>query len=137
MEDLLISSFSRSSFGEAHALASRKDVTKQMSAMTEKSYLEQVDSLAASLPITSYFSTPEAPAPAYRSNESAITSERKGLAVASTSMLPSLTGLFATTRIKAAVTNLKSAVKPSYSALIPAFAVLFCARVKLNDEGLL
>lgn len=137
MEALLISSFFRSSFGEAHALASRKNIAKQMSTMTDKSYFEQVDSLAANLTITSYFSTPEAPAPAYRSNESAVTSESKGLAVASTSVLPSLSGLFATTRIKAAVTNLKSAVKPGYSALISAVAVLFYARLKLNNEGLL
>lgn len=137
MEALLISTCFRSSFGEAHVLASRQEITEHMAAMTEKGYFEQVDSLAASLTITSYFSTPEPPAPVYRNSSSALSSESNGLALASISMLPSLTGLISTERIKAAVTNLKSAVKPGYSALIPAVAILFYARLQLNNEGLL
>jgi hypothetical protein len=106
-----------------------------MSAMSEKGYFEQVDALAASLTVTSYFSTTEVPAPEYRQAAPAAVS--KELALASISLLPSLTNLISTERIKAAVTNLKTAVKPGYSALIPAVAVLFYARLKLNNEGLL
>src|SRR5690606_16354253 len=135
MEALLISKCFRSSFGAAHVLASQKSIFEHMSAMSEKGYFEQVDSLAASLTVASYFSTTEAPAPEYR--QTAPTSTTKELALASTSLLPSMTNLISTERIKAVVTNLKTAVKPGYSALIPAVAVLFYARFKLNNEGLL
>jgi len=135
MEALLISKCFRSSFGEAHVLASPQSIIEQMSAMSEKGYFEQVDALAASLTVTSYFSTTEVPAPEYRQAAPAAVS--KELALASISLLPSLTNLISTERIKAAVTNLKTAVKPGYSALIPAVAVLFYARLKLNNEGLL
>ncbi|WP_338798395.1 DUF726 domain-containing protein [Pseudomonas monteilii] len=135
MEALLISKCFRSSFGEAHVLASQKSIIVQMSAMSEKGYFEQVDALAASLTVASYFSTTKAPAPEYR--QTAPTAATKELALASTSLLPSWTNLVSTDRIKAAVTNLKTAVKPGYSALIPAVAVLFYARFKLNNEGLL
>ncbi|AZD08752.1 hypothetical protein C4K26_3349 [Pseudomonas chlororaphis] len=134
MEALLISKCFRSSFGEGHVLASKQDIVKHMDAMSEKGYFEQVDALAASLTVTSYFSTPEAPAPEYQKTTPAVTN--KELALASTSTLPALTELISTERIKAAITNLKSAVKPGYSALIPAVAIIFYARLKLNNEGL-
>lgn len=137
MEVLLISKCFHSSFGDDHVLASKQDIVQHMDAMSEKSYFEQVDALAASLTVTSYFSTPEAPAPAYRKTDSALTSGTKELVLAPASVLPSLSGLISTERIKAAVTNLKSAVKPGYSALIPAVAIIFYARLKLNNEGLL
>jgi pimeloyl-ACP methyl ester carboxylesterase len=137
MEALLISKCFHSSFGEGHVLASMQDIIQQMHGMSEKGYFEQVDALAASLTVTSYFSTPESPAPAYRKTGSARTSDSKELVLTSESLLPSLSSLVPTERIKAAVTNLKSAVKPGYSALIPAVAALFYARWKLNNEGLL
>nr|WP_315445351.1 DUF726 domain-containing protein [uncultured Pseudomonas sp.] len=137
MEALVISKCFHSSFGEEHVLASKEDITQQMQEMSEKSYFEQVDALAASLTVTSYFSTPEAPAPVYRKAGPALTSDSKGLVLTTGSLLPSLSSLVPTERIKAAVTNLKTAVKPGYSALIPAVAALFYARLKLNNEGLL
>lgn len=137
MEALLISKCFHSSFGEDHVLASKQDIVQHMDAMSEKRYFEQVDALAASLTVTSYFSTPEAPAPAYRKTDSALTSGSKELVLAPASSMPSLSGLISTERIKAAVTNLKSAVKPGYSALIPAVAIIFYARLQLNNEGLL
>lgn len=137
LEALLISQFFQSSFGEGHAFASKKEVLQQVGAMPEKGYFEQVDALAASLTITSYFSTPEAPAPVYRETGSVLSKANKELVLASASILPSLSALIPTVRMKTAVTNLKSAVKPGYSALIPAVAILFYARVKLNNEGLL
>ncbi|MCF1489964.1 TMCO4 family protein [Pseudomonas sp. AA27] len=137
MEALLISKCFHSAFGEKHVLASRQDIVQHLDAMTEQGYFEQVDALAASLTVTSYFSTPKAPAPAYRKSDSTLPSGSTEIALASTSALSSLSGLVPTERIKAAVTNLKSAIKPGYSALIPAVAILFYARLKLNNEGLL
>lgn len=135
VEELLISKCFHSSFGEGHVLASKQDIAQHLDAMSEKGYFEQVDALAASLTVTSYFSTPEAPAPEYRKTTQALTSGNKELVLES--VLPSLTNLVSAERIRAAVTNLKSAVKPGYSALIPAVAILFYARLKLNNEGLL
>lgn len=137
MEALLISKCFHSSFGEKHVLASRQDIVQHLDAMTEQGYFEQVDALAASLTVTSYFSTPEAPAPAYRKSDSTLPSGSTDIALASASALSALSGLIPTERIKAAVNNLKSAVKPGYSALIPTVAILFYARLKLNNEGLL
>ncbi|MDY7552984.1 DUF726 domain-containing protein [Pseudomonas veronii] len=137
MEGLLISKCFHSSFGEGHVLASKQDIVQHLEVMSEKAYFEQVDALAASLTVTSYFSTPSAPAPVYRKAHSTLTSKNKELTLGSATRLPSLTHLVSTERIKAAVTNLKSAVKPGYSALIPAVAILFYARLKLNNKGLL
>ena len=137
MEALLISKCFHSSFGEENVLASKQDIAQHLHTMSERGYFDQVDALAASLTVTSYFSTPEAPAPLYRKTSSAMASDSNELALASASFLPSLSSLVPTNRIKTAVTNLKSAVKPGYSALIPAVAILFYARLKLNNEGLL
>jgi len=111
------------------------DIVAQMDAMTEKGYFEQVDALATSLTMASYFSTSEAPKPDYRTTTPARAS--KELSLISASALSTFADLIPTQRIKAAVTNLKSAVKPGYSALIPAVAILFYARFKLDNEGLL
>jgi pimeloyl-ACP methyl ester carboxylesterase len=135
MEALLISKCFRSSFGEGHVLAARKDIVAQMDAMSQKGYFEQVDALAASLTMTSYFSTPEAPKPEYR--KAAPAKASKELTLISASAMSTLADLTPIQRIKAAVTNLKSAVKPGYSALIPAVAIIFYARFKLDNEGLL
>ncbi|MDD1001436.1 MULTISPECIES: DUF726 domain-containing protein [Pseudomonas] len=137
MEALLISKCFHSSFGEKHVLASTQDIVQRVRDLSEKGYYEQVDALAASLTVSSYFSTPQAPAPAYRTSDSTLASDTKELVLASTSLMPSLSDLVSTERIKAAVTNLKSAIKPGYSALIPAVAILFYARLHLNNEGLL
>ncbi|WP_460091015.1 DUF726 domain-containing protein [Pseudomonas sp. S2_E02] len=137
MEAVLISKCFHSSFGEEHVLASKEDITQQLHGMSEKSYIEQVDALAASLTVTSYFSTTEAPAPVYRKPNSALASDSKELALTTGSLLPSLSSLVSTERMKVAMTNLKSAIKPGYSALIPAVAILFYARLQLNNEGLL
>ncbi|KPH01511.1 hypothetical protein AEQ67_04410 [Pseudomonas sp. RIT-PI-q] len=137
MEELLISKCFHSSFGEGHVLASKQDIAQHLDAMSEKGYFAQVDALAASLTVTSYFSTSEAPAPEYRKTTPASTSGSKELVLEAASALPTLTNLVSTKRIRAAVTNLKSAVKPGYSALIPAVAILFYARLKLNNQGLL
>lgn len=133
LEALLISQFFQSSFGEDHVFASKIDILQQVDAISEKGYFEQVDALAASLTMKSYFSAPEAPAPVYREPSNA----NKELVLARASILPSLSALIPTVRIKTAATNFKSAVKPGYSALIPAVAILFYARLKLNNEGLL
>jgi len=135
MEALLISKCFQSSFGEGHVLGARMDIVAQMDAMTEKGYFEQVDALATSLTMASYFSTSEAPKPDYRTTTPARAS--KELSLISASALSTFADLIPTQRIKAAVTNLKSAVKPGYSALIPAVAILFYARFKLDNEGLL
>ena len=137
LEAILISQFFQSSFGDNHTLASRKDILQQVRAMSEKDYFEQVDALAASLTVTSYFSTPEAPAPLYRKTQSSQPDLSKAVALASLSRWSSLSTLMPTERLQAAFTNLKSAVKPGYSALIPAVAIVFYARLKLNNEGLL
>ena len=137
LEAMLISQFFQSSFGDNHTLASREDILQQVRAMSEKDYFEQVDALAASLTVTSYFSTPEAPAPLYRKTQSSQPNLSKAVALASLSRWSSLSTLIPTERLQAAFTNLKSAVKPGYSALIPAVAIVFYARLKLNNEGLL
>ncbi|MDY7532133.1 DUF726 domain-containing protein [Pseudomonas sp. Bout1] len=137
MEELLISKCFHSSFGEDHVLGSKQGIAQHLNSMSAKGYFEQVDALAASLTVTSYFSTPEAHAPQYRETAQVLTSGNMGVVLKSASVLPSLTNLLSTERIKAVVTNLKSAVKPGYSALIPAVAILYYARLKLNNEGLL
>lgn len=137
IEELLISKCFHSSFGEGHALASKHDLAQQLVVMSEKSYFEQVDALATSLTVMSYFSASVVPSPEYRETTQALTSGKEELALKSIPILSPLTNLVSTERIRAAVTNLKSAVKPGYSALIPAVAILFYARLKLNNEGLL
>jgi pimeloyl-ACP methyl ester carboxylesterase len=136
LEALLISQFFKNSFGDNHVFASKDDVAEQVLAMSQKGYFDQVDALAASLTVTSYFSTTEAPAPAYREAVPGLASMNKEMVLAST-LTTSLSALLPTERMKTVMTNFKSAVKPGYSALIPAVAILFYARLKLNNEGLL
>lgn len=137
IEELLISKCFESSFGAGHVFASKRDIAQQLDSISEKGYCEQVDALAASLTLTSYISTPDAPAPEYRRTMQAAMRTKELVRSMLPSALSPLTSLVSAKGIGATVTNLKSAVKPGYSALIPTVAILFYARLKLNNEGLL
>lgn len=137
LEELLVSKCFRVSFGKHHVLASRRGISEYLDTMSENGYFEQVDALAASLTIRSFFSPTEAPATKYYETTQPPGSAGTGLELDSASVLSLHTNLISTKGIGAALTNLKGAVKPGYSALVPAVAIIFYARLKLNNEVLL
>ena len=133
LEALLVSQFFKSSFTESHVLASKSQVIQQTKSMSAHQYFEQVDALATSLTLASYISSPATPEPEYRKTGTGLAAH----ATTAVSPLGLLADLLPMTRLQTALTNLMSAVKPGYSALIPTVAVIFFARLKLNNEGLM